>query len=79
LYLETQNPRALGPVIGPKRLGSRPRTQEHWVLTHNPRPIGSVSGAPKRIIIIIIILIPQITIFFILILSIIIKIIIFIR
>jgi hypothetical protein len=41
LYLETQNPRTLGPAAGPKRLGSRPRTQEHWVLTPDPIELGS--------------------------------------
>jgi hypothetical protein len=41
LYLETQNSRTLGPAAGPKRLGSRPRTQEHWVLTPDPIELGS--------------------------------------
>jgi len=61
-----------------KSIGSWCRTQQNWVQTQDPRPIGSASGAPKRIIIKIIIFIAQIIIFFILILWIIIKIIIFI-
>jgi len=52
LYLETQNPRALGPTAEPKRLGSRPRTQEHCVQKQNPRSIGFVFGAPKRLLLI---------------------------
>jgi hypothetical protein len=46
---------------GPKSIGSWWLTQAKWILTQNPRPIGS---APKRIIIKKIIFIPQIIIFF---------------
>ena len=42
-------------------------TNNNIFYTQDPRPIGSVSGAPKRIIIKIIIFIAQIIIFFILI------------
>ena len=73
-----ENPSEMGLDEGPKSIGSWRRTQQNWVQTQDPRPIGSASGAPKRIIIKIIIFIAQIIIFFILILWIIIKIIIFI-
>jgi hypothetical protein len=53
---------------GPKSIGSKRLIQQNWILTQDPRLIGAVSRAHKRIIIKIIIFIPQIIIFFILIL-----------
>jgi len=79
-------PRDLAPNPGLKRNESWCRTQERWILTVNPMELSLNAGAttngyymraPKRIIIKIIIFIAQIIIFFILIIWIVIKIIIF--